>query len=201
MLTFHSDKHKFFDELLPFICGLSACGIAFISSGDTTKVISADATVTLYGSPKGINQGLIFNPNELLKSIHTNKWPTLIEINELPVPFERESSNRDIYGILKIVEYMAQAAFIQYYEKVVYLIRSKYGGDPLQWPPVLNFARVIRNAFSHGGKIHFDNKVSYSVNWRTLTYSYADQDREIMYKDISAVEIIYLMQDMDELIP
>ena len=72
-----------------------------------------------------------------------------------------------------------------------------HGSDPQGWPMIWNFARVIRNAFAHEGKITFRNPTAPSVSWRTLSYSPANNDRQILYQDVTAVEVILLMQDMD----
>jgi len=62
---------------------------------------------------------------------------------------------------------------------------------------VWNFGRIVRNAFVHGGKIDFKNKRAKPVSWRNLSYSPADNGRQIIFQDLTAVEIIILMEDMD----
>ena len=48
-----------------------------------------------------------------------------------------------------------------------------------------------------GGKINFENPSAQNVQWKTLSYGPANNGGETMYQDLSPVDIIYLMEDMD----
>jgi hypothetical protein len=92
---------------------------------------------------------------------------------------------------------MIESAFVRYFESLRPTIEANHTADPQQWPSALNFARVVRNAFAHGGQITFRSLTAPGVSWRSLTYTPADNGRQILYQDMTAVEIILLMQDMD----
>jgi hypothetical protein len=47
---------------------------------------------------------------------------------------------------------------------------------------------------AHGGRIRIDNK---PVNWRSLSYSYKDNDRLVLHGDIWLGDLIYLLREMD----
>lgn len=85
------------------------------------------------------------------------------------------------------------SAYANFYENCLPQIQAKFSHTTTNWPSDLNFARVIRNAYSHGGKIHFDNPNAAAVSWKDLTYS-PDNNGQPIHPDIFVVEIIQLMQ-------
>jgi hypothetical protein len=78
--------------------------------------------------------------------------------------------------------------FLQYYETWA----NEVQGLDMVW----QFGRVVRNACAHDGKIRIQNPKAASVNWRTLSYSSADNGH-LIFDDFTAVEMISLMEDMD----
>jgi hypothetical protein len=62
---------------------------------------------------------------------------------------------------------------------------------------VLNFARVVRNAIAHG-KIEIRNSNAPPVTWRGLTYSYADNGKQIFGTDLKLGEIVALIFDASD---
>ena len=108
-----------------------------------------------------------------------------------PATMEKLQGTKRYYGKL------ISAAFVSYFEAQRDAVESKYGKETTGWPDVWNFGRIVRNAFSHGGKVHFDNPKSASVKWKGLTYGPTDNGRVILFVDITAVDIILLMEEMD----
>ncbi len=88
-------------------------------------------------------------------------------------------------------------AFISYYEKNVHMMRHAHGTDPNSWPDVLRFARAIRNSFAHDGRVHFSNQKQPSVQWGNISYSFADNGRQVLYNDITNGDVMILMIEMD----
>ncbi len=70
-------------------------------------------------------------------------------------------------------------------------------GEAKNWPPTLNFARVVRNGVAHG-KINIRNPEASPVTWRGLTYSYADNGKQIIGTDLKLGEMIVLMFDAND---
>src|SRR5262249_19144988 len=103
-------------------------------------------------------------------------------------------------GIKRISANIIEHAFIAYYEHhadEINRARSKAGVAGL---PTLAFANVIRNAFAHGGVIHFTKKkAGVTVSWGGLSYSNKDNGRQVMYNDMSQGDVILLMLEMDQL--
>lgn len=68
------------------------------------------------------------------------------------------------------------------------------------------FGRVIRNAIAHNGKIFFECSKAPPVHWLTVGYlvgySYSDNElkRQLLYEEITGVELILLMEDIDSVL-
>ena len=193
MKTYTSGSHKFFDELVTILSSM-----AFFAQSIESKTISPTYCIGMGGCT--LKKDLEFYPYDLMQSLLSDSWPSIIELHEKPhesgIP-EKIAKTYSSGGIQKLTSIATQGAFIRYFENQRNAIESRFGTDPYSWPTAWNFARVIRNAFAHGGKIKFDNPNARSVTWQTITYSPTDNERMIMYQDISQVDIIYLMEEMD----
>jgi hypothetical protein len=86
--------------------------------------------------------------------------------------------------------------FLMFFERYNVWLRDHLG-EPNNWPATLNFARVVRNAIAHG-KIEIRNSNAPPVTWRGLTYSYADNGKQIFGTDIKLGEIIALIFDASD---
>jgi hypothetical protein len=73
---------------------------------------------------------------------------------------------------------------------------NKLGKNAQKWPPVWNFGRVVRNALSHNGSIHFENMNAKPVTWHNLSFDPTHNGRAI-FDDIDPVDLILLMAEMD----
>ncbi len=86
------------------------------------------------------------------------------------------------------------AAFFDY---VVRWARQAYSSNDQNWPPVINFARVIRNALAHRGIIGL-SKQQTSVSWAGLTISHADDGQGIMGENyLRSGDLVRLMYDVE----
>lgn len=90
-------------------------------------------------------------------------------------------------------------AFIQYYEANKSLVFEKFTNQS-NWPMIWKFAKVIRDALTHNGAIRIDIKKMGKVHWKTLSYDFTNNEKVIFYNDITAVELILLMEEMDKAI-
>jgi hypothetical protein len=68
-------------------------------------------------------------------------------------------------------------------------------GKVSQWPQVLTFARIVRNAFAHGGTVNITDGAA--AAWNGLNYSQAENGRRVLYNDLSSGDLTLLMVDMD----
>jgi len=100
-------------------------------------------------------------------------------------------------GIQRLWGSFYQQAFITYFETNRDDIEAKFGTTKF-WPETLTFGRILRNAFAHGGTIEIRDKAA--ATWRSLTYSDAQNGRQVLYNDMSQGDLTILMLDMDELL-
>lgn len=100
-------------------------------------------------------------------------------------------------AVAEILEGLAQAMFTRYWETNLPAIEAahgKRGGG--NWPMVLQFAAVVRDAMSHGGTIHMRNHVP-AATWYGLTYAPSDNGKRIFHQDLTTADIFYLLLDVD----
>lgn len=199
MRIYAQDRHLFFDDLIAMLSSLRSLILA-MESHSLGKPLLVDPTNSFRLSGCTIDVDLIFHPYELMTILASDGWPTRVEFAEEP----RQKSTPKATGIvlssagfISVQSLITQSSFVRYYETLVPLVEAKFTEDRQRWPEVLNFGRIIRNAFVHRGMIHFENARAPSVSWRGLTYGPTDNGRHIMYRDVSQVEIILLMEEMD----
>jgi hypothetical protein len=85
-------------------------------------------------------------------------------------------------------------AFIAYFEKNVDAIFARHRGKR-HWPNVLNFGRIVRNAFAHGGNVSITDGIP--GDWNGVNYSPSVNGRRVLYNDLSAGDLTLLMVEMD----
>ncbi len=64
------------------------------------------------------------------------------------------------------------------------------------WLPIWNFARVVRNAISHGGAVNINSPGAPRVAWRGVEYDHTKLGRRVE-EDISIGDLVFLMMEMD----
>ena len=183
------------------------CGLDVTLHGFMKKLHSGMSMV-FEGNPKGANELLGFHPYELMEAIaKNNNWPSSLKFDEISLEknehCKKEAINSqvissNVHTFIQNLSIMSN--FVYYFEYIKDTIVRKYGPNPYEWPSTLNFARVIRNAFAHGGKIYFENLNSPPVNWKGYNYSPADNGREILFNDFYIPEIVLLLKEIDALL-
>jgi hypothetical protein len=116
---------------------------------------------------------------------------TLESISDVPNAIILENQDT-FYFIRKVIA----GCYLSYYEEIKDTILNLYGPDPLQWPPQLQFARIVRNAFAHHSIITIRNLNVPPVTWRHLSYGPQDNGRNI-FTDLFVVELIDLFKDIE----
>ena len=99
-------------------------------------------------------------------------------------------------GLINVSTQALAPQFLIFFERYNEWMTATHG-DAVNWPSVLNFARVVRNAIAHG-KINIRNQKAPAVAWQIFSYSYADNGRQIIGPDLSAGDIFSLMFDADK---
>ena len=136
-------------------------------------------------------------PSQILGLVSKNIWPLQIEIiKESLVQFARGDPT-SINCLQKVHGTLIESSFSQYYENYKLDIEKIFGKEFNNWPSEWNFARIVRNAFSHGGKIKIDNPKANKVTWKNFEYDFHSNGTTLLYNDLTAVELIFLMIEMD----
>jgi hypothetical protein len=95
------------------------------------------------------------------------------------------------------IRYLDNMTFGSFFEQHVSWIRTTYGRDTSQWPPLLNFSRVIRNAAFHRGILSFDSEVAPPVSWRGITLGRSQNGQRILGPTkIELPDMILLLFDL-----
>lgn len=193
--------HAFFDSLVAFISSVSALGIAFeVQSGTPAKPFGPHETVAISGLPAVAACEFHIYMGPVLVELLANRWPTQVVIDEKPIAQIAPVYNTWLTGLQGVHGSMISNAFVQFFEANRARAESQFGTNTQSWPNVWNFARVVRNAFAHGGAINITNAKSSAVSWRSLSYDATRNGRQLLYNDLTAVEIILLMDDMNALL-
>jgi hypothetical protein len=89
--------------------------------------------------------------------------------------------------------------FVDFYERHRPWIEQTYSGLK-SWPPTFYFARLVRNAVSHGGKLHFTHDPRRSADWHHLKFVYSDDGKPIIGVGgiLSPADMFFLMLDTSD---
>lgn len=113
-------------------------------------------------------------------------------------PKRPEPDGIPILGVHSLSVRVVTAMFSLFAERANDWLRST-NSSYQKWPPVSNFARVIRNAIVHGGTLNATSPTSPVVSWRGLTYSHQNAGRQIINTgtDLSHGDLIVLMLELE----
>lgn len=199
--TYLQSQHRFFDSLVAFTASASSLGIALAAQKNgNSPGFSPNEYVALTGNPTVAGVEFHFFPHKILSALVGNGWPTTLVLDEHPINPQPVVHSLNLTGLQGVHGAMIANAFVKYFEETRTFTEAKYSTNCQQWPSVWNFGRVIRNALGHKGTIKFDNPNAQPVTWKSLSYSPSDNGKAILYHDVTAVELILLMEDMDAVI-
>jgi hypothetical protein len=194
-------QHAFFDNLVTFVASVAALGTAFeVQAGFPARPYAPNQYIALAGLPAVAGCEFHIYAGPVLEELLANRWPTSLRIDEAPIAQVTPTYSNCLTGLQGVHGAMIANAFVQYFEANRGRIEAKYGNAPQAWPGTWNFGRVIRNAFAHGGTINISNNGAAPVTWRTLSYSAAQNGLQLLYNDLTAVEVILLIEEMDALL-
>lgn len=108
---------------------------------------------------------------------HLNGFDLTLKTGKLPdiITFERSEKkpppeSGDVPGIKSVNARIIGAIFAVFVDKANDWVRANVGTDYYNWPPVSNFARVVRNAIVHGGTINLKDPKAH-VAWSGVEIS------------------------------
>lgn len=126
--------------------------------------------------PPEIHIGIMSNPVLLAAPLPNAKWQTP--------------------GLHATLNSATGPVFLSFFERYNDWMDITYG-DVVNWPPTLNFARVVRNSAAHGA-IKFRNPGTPAAFWKDLSYSHADNGKRVIGEDMKFGEVFALMFDCDD---
>ena len=161
------------------------------TSNDT---IAMEGKHTVSGSeihffPRQVYADLLSNPNP---------QPRLLQVIKRPINSKPPKHPIQLNNVQLLMARLIGDAFISYYERHVDIAIKNWGKETDgEWPAVWSFGWAIRNACSHNGKIHFTSPKHAPVTWRTLNYDIKDNGKQVLFDELTGVELILLMEEMD----
>lgn len=197
--SYSPTTHRFFDDLVVFLATLSSnlVTVEALRCGGYTKV-AADPQYYMQFEGCRLAVQLTWYPQETLRTIAANSWPSQLILRENlchpSAPVFALSST----GAKSLQSISLQSCFLRYFETNRPKIEARFGDKPAAWPSVWNFARVVRNAFAHGGLLTFRNASAQAVSWQGLTYGPSQQGRQVIFQDLAFVEVLSLLEELDE---
>jgi hypothetical protein len=89
--------------------------------------------------------------------------------------------------------------FVDFFERHRPWIEGRYPKHKL-WPATFDFARLIRNAVSHGGKLHYLHDPERVSVWHHLEFDYSDNGKQIVGAGgvLSPADMFFLMLDTSD---
>jgi hypothetical protein len=195
---------KFFDDLQTMMISLSSLiMISQVFIYKKSPIIDVedeqrlDKLIELPFEGQTIKETWSFKGYKPFKGIMDNKPTDQVEFIIYPplgTPVKSIPDSQYIDQPTLFQQKIIGSAFSNFFESNRDKIEAKFG-NASSWPNEWSFGRVIRNAYSHGGKIYFSNSSASAVSWRGITYSPSDNGKSI-HLDIYLPEIIELMKDM-----
>lgn len=111
----------------------------------------------------------------------------------------------DVINMAEFPDYfdqMISAIFVLHFENCRSWLDQNGLADTTTWPMSIDFARTVRNALAHGGKLEIrptkTGKVYRTVSWHGLSYSISDHGRQILGTDLYGPDLVALMLDVDD---
>jgi hypothetical protein len=196
--TYTAGYHRFFNDLVNMCLAAACYTAAFLAYRDRPGRFGSGERVAFPGIGGRFGRDLAFHPDQLLSAFVEDERLTVLILEEYPVisiePLREEAL---------IVSLAMQASFVRYYESVVELIEAAHGrrNQWQQWPDVLRFGKIVRDAFAHNGLVDVKDQNAPASIWRGLSYGSLQNGQQVLYGDLALADIIVLMEQMDDAIP
>jgi hypothetical protein len=192
-ITLSGSQHRFFHNLATAQAATAAYFLgSVIQRGGTPTPFVPGITISQVCYTKSIE--VVFEPKEILDGISNGRWPATIQLMFQVSSGRPSTATANLTTVQLLMGSLYEHAFIAYFENNRPAIKKRYGRVS-NWPSVLNFGRIVRNAFAHGGTI--DIRDSTSETWNGLSYSQSANGRQILYNDLSSGDLTLLMIEMD----
>jgi hypothetical protein len=185
-------KHRLHDRLNNLLIVISSVGIAstYVVEGKVDLTTISFVTLECHQYPTEIRIPFVGPLEIALKNLE----PDGIEIDFVAKTTPTKTFAVKSSGFKKVIGSVIGSLLSDFYEANKDWLKGNVSTDPYNWPPVWNFARIVRNAVAHDGAIYFKSPTAAPVKWYNLQYSPADNTKSVLY--MSAGDLIALMFEM-----
>jgi hypothetical protein len=190
-IVFEKDKHRLHPQVHALVT-VAACIFSAIDchAGGTGRPNSGDViSVESKQFPLKVYLPLYLVVEAAIKGREADE----INIDILPNTPAAEGNATD--GFKRVIGHAISPLFVTFFENHKSWLEGSRGADPYNWPDVLNFGRVVRNASSHGGKLNF-TRTARPVTWHNLTYDPAKDQGRLIGADLPMADLLILMLEM-----
>ncbi len=166
----------------------------------TSNPLSLNDTIVIEGKLSASGLEIHFFPRPLFDRFlsASSKPPRFLKAIKRPINANPPDHPLKMSKSQKIMARLVGDAFVSYYESQIEAVELKWGRLKYgKWPKVWLFGRAMRNACAHNGRIHITNPDADPVEWRSLKFGFDDNGKEVLFEQITGVELILLMEEMD----
>lgn len=202
---YREGEHGFFPELVRLVVALSAVGIAFeLHKTGTVKPYGTSQPMVLTGKQDISGLELHFFPAPLYARLLSpaRRNPRFLRVLKNQINTSPPDHPIKVNKVQLLTARLIGDAFASYFERHLEAAEANWGKEKDGgWPAVWRFGRAMRNACSHNGRIHFRKESHPGVAWRNLKYAYSDNGQRVLFDELTGVELILLMEEMDAHLP
>lgn len=185
-------KHRSFPYLVDMLA-FDAMAVASIGAARQIK-LPFDFAASEFEC-KACNWHLRVNLDGLLTALDTEHFPSRIEYQvcrSLPPP-----ASRPIGGIAALDNRFKCSTFAVFIDRVIEWLKPR-NSDFNSWPPLANFARVVRNGIIHGGTINMRSPTSPTVSWLGVEFGHQHAGEAVFSEAFSAGDLVPLLLKLEE---
>lgn len=201
VFTYSDKTHRFFDEIVRIVICYASIGrtVELHVNGVAIPFTSKD-TVAMEGKHSVSGLEIHFFPLQVYADLLGNPdpQPRFLKVIKRTINSQPPKHPIQLSNVQLLMARLIGDAFVSYYERHVDVAIRNWGKEAEGgWPAVWSFGWAIRNACSHNGKIYFTSSKHAPVTWRTLNYDYKDNGKQVLFDELTGVELILLMEEMD----
>lgn len=189
-----ANSQRYFIDFLSYLT--AAVGIAHTVHSAHGASSKYSITDTARFSSKQDGGEWHWAPAYAVSDLSSNFLPNAIHLQRFDVDQPESDAHLNLGAMGALLATFAQALATNYFERHRSIIASRFG--PVKnWPPVWNFARVVRNAMAHGGKVSILNANDPPGRWKGAHYTINDNGRDILALDLWPGDLFDLIIEMD----
>jgi hypothetical protein len=200
-VKYTADEHGFYEELVRLVICLGSVGKAIeLHAIGTVKKFKTSDTIVIEGKHNVSGLEVHFFPRPFYDRLLSASGKQVEFVRVIKQPINPSSPRHPIFlpNVQAMMARLVGDAFVSYYERHLDAAEANWEKESKgKWPAVWRFGWAIRNACSHNGKIFIRDPRHPGVQWRNLRYDFNDNGRSILFDDLTGVELILLMEEMD----